>query len=180
MLRRSALILLPLALGACAPSLLYPNAGTADGLFLQAATGSNLFEIQSSQLALTKSNTAAIRAFAQQMITDHTTAQNQVNTLAASRNVPLPRVLPPELQLKITTLNTLSGAAFDAAYAREQVLGHQLSISLHQNEQTAGRDPAVVAYAAEKLPVITAHLQEAQALLTATTAAPAPATPSAP
>ncbi|MBB5235638.1 DUF4142 domain-containing protein [Deinococcus budaensis] len=174
--RRSALILLPLALGSC--TLMAPNAGTADGLFLQAATGSNLFEIQSSQLALSKSNTAAIRAFAQQMITDHTTAQNQVNTLAAARNVPLPKVLPPELQLKITTLNTLSGAAFDAAYAREQVLGHQLSISLHQNQQTAGRDPAVVAYAAEKLPVITGHLQQAQALLTATPAAPA--TPSAP
>lgn len=174
MLRRPAALLAPLLLASCAPSLLAPNANTADGLFLQAVTGSNLFEIQSAQVALTKSNTQAVRAYAQRMIEDHTAAQNQVTALATTRNVPLPRVLPPELQLKITTLNSLGGAAFDAAYARENVVSHQLTVSILQNEQTAGQDPAVVAFATQQLPVVVAHLAAAQALVVP---APAPQAP---
>jgi len=175
MLKRSVL-LLPLALASCAPTLLAPNANTVDGLFLQATTGDNLFEIQSSQLALTKTNTPAVRAYAQRMIDHHVPAQNQVNTLAAARRVPLPRALPPELQIKINTLTTLSGAAFDRAYLNEQVVSHQLALSVGLNEQTAGRDPAVVALAAQLQPIIAAHLRDALALGgTAPSAAPAPA-----
>lgn len=163
MLKRSAL-LLPFALAACAPSMMTPNAGNADGLFLQAVTGSNLFEIQSSQVALQKSTTPAVRAYAQQMIGEHTTAQNQVAALAAARRVPLPPTLPPELQLKVNTLSGLSGAAFDAAYIQEQILSHQFTVSIFQNELTAGRDAQVVAFANQNLPLIQRHLQEAQAL----------------
>ncbi|WP_102125898.1 DUF4142 domain-containing protein [Deinococcus planocerae] len=164
MLKRSAALLLPFALAACAPSMMAPNASTADGLFLQAVTGSNLFEIQSSQVALQKSNTAAVRAYAQQMINEHTTAQNQVAALAAARRVPLPTALPPELQLKVTTLSGLNGADLDAAYIREQILSHQFTVSIFQNQQTAGRDAEVVAFANQNLPLIQRHLQEAQAL----------------
>lgn len=164
MLKRSAALLLPFVLAACAPSMMAPNASTADGLYLQAVTGSNLFEIQSSQVALQKSNTPAVRAYAQQMISDHTTAQNQVAALAAARRVPLPPALPPELQLKVNTLSGLSGAAFDAAYIQEQTLGHQFTVSIFQNELTAGRDAEVVAFANQNLPTIQQHLQAAQAL----------------
>ncbi|MEF2276841.1 DUF4142 domain-containing protein [Deinococcus sp. YIM 134068] len=164
MSKRSAALLLPFVLAACAPSLTAPNASTADGLFLQAATGSNLFEIQSSQVALQKSNTPAIRTYAQQMINEHTTAQNEVAALASARRVPLPPALPPELQLKVTTLSGLNGAEFDAAYIREQTLSHQLTVSVFQNEQTAGRDAGVLAFANKNLPLIQRHLQEIQSL----------------
>ncbi|MPY66331.1 DUF4142 domain-containing protein [Deinococcus sp. SDU3-2] len=181
MLRSSALVLLPLALGSC--TMMAPNATTVDGLFLQSVTGSNLFEIQSSQVALNRSTNAQVRTFAQQMINEHTTAQAQVAALASARGVPLPKALPPELQLKVNTLNTLTGSAFDVAYLREQVLGHQFTISIFQNEQTAGRDAGVVAFATQNLPLIERHFQEAQTLLATAqsqTAPAAPATPSTP
>lgn len=81
--KRPAVLLLPLFLAGCAPSMLAPNAGSADGLFLQAVTGSNLLEIQSSQVALQKSNTAAVPASAQQTFSEHTTAQNQLQEAQA-------------------------------------------------------------------------------------------------
>lgn len=180
MRKLAALIFTPALLVSCAPMMLAPNASTADGLFLQSVTGSNLFEIQSSQVALTKSNTPAVRAYAQMLIDHHTTAQNQVNTLAAARAVPLPKTLPPELQLKVTTLGDLNAASFDAAFLQEQVLAHQLTLSLIQNERTAGKDTAVVALADQLSPVIQQHLQEAQTLLGAAPApvpAPVPASP---
>ncbi|WP_216328155.1 DUF4142 domain-containing protein [Deinococcus aestuarii] len=177
MLKRSAsALILPLALASCAPSMTAPNASTVDGLFLQAATGDNLFEIQSSQLALTKTNTPAVRAYAQRMIDHHVPAQDQVAALAATRRVPLPTALPPELQIKLNTLGTLSGAAFDTAYLNEQVLSHQLALSVGLNERSAGRDAQVVALAAGLQPIIAGHLQDALALGgAAPSAPPAPA-----
>ncbi|MFC4639431.1 DUF4142 domain-containing protein [Deinococcus hohokamensis] len=145
--------------------MMAPNASSVDGLFLQAVTGSNLFEIQSSQVALTKTNTPAVRAYAQMLIDHHTMAQTQVNTLAASRGVLLPKVLPPELQLKVTTLAGLNAASFDAAFLQEQVVAHQMTLSLIQNERTAGKDAAVMALANQQAPIIQQHLQQAQTLL---------------
>ncbi|THF69739.1 DUF4142 domain-containing protein [Deinococcus sp. Arct2-2] len=157
-----------------------PDASTVDGLFLQAVTGSNLFEIQSSQAILTKSNSAAVKAYAQRMIDHHTAAQAQVVTVAAPRGVTVPPMLPPDLQLEVTALNELPASApVDQAYLKEQVLGHQLALSILQNQQTAGKDAGVTALATDQVPVVTQHLQEAQALLASTTApaTPAPATP---
>ncbi|MFC4425286.1 DUF4142 domain-containing protein [Deinococcus navajonensis] len=165
MRKLAALIFAPVLLASCAPSMMAPNASSVDGLFLQAVTGSNLFEIQSSQVALTKTNTPAVRAYAQMLIDHHTMAQGQVNTLAASRRVLLPKVLPPELQLKVSTLANLNGASFDAAFLQEQVVAHQMGLSLMQNELTAGKDAAVMALATQQTPVIQQHLQQAQTLL---------------
>lgn len=181
--KRLTPLLLPALLASCSPAMMSmgspTNASTVDGLFLQAITGSNLFEIQSSQAILTKSNSAAVKAYAQKMIDHHTAAQAQVATVAAPRGVPLPTMLPPDLQLKVTALNELPAtAAVDQAYLQEQVLGHQLALSLLKNQQTSGKDAGVTALAKDQEPVVTQHLQEAQTLLTSTAApAPAPATP---
>lgn len=180
--KRLTPLLLPALLASCSPAMMsvgapMMNASTVDGLFLQAMTGSNLFEIQSSQAILTKSNSAAVKAYAQQMIDHHTAAQAQVVTVAAPRGVMLPAMLPPDLQLKVTALNELpASASVDQAYLKEQVLGHQLALSILQNQQTAGKDAGVTALATDQVPVVTQHLQEAQALLASTTP-PAPATP---
>lgn len=164
-MRKRTTLLLPLVLSACAPALTAPNASGADGLFLQAVTGSNLFEIQSSRVALSASTTPAVRSYAQMLLDDHLAARNQVAALALTRGVPLPKALPPELQLKVVTLSGLNSAAFDAAYLQEQVLAHQLTLSLIQNERTAGRDPSVTAFAERQAPVIQGHLQRARTLL---------------
>ncbi|MFB9991277.1 DUF4142 domain-containing protein [Deinococcus oregonensis] len=182
--KRLTPLLLPALLASCSPAMMsmgspMTNASTVDGLFLQAISGSNLFEIQSSQTILTKSNSAAVKAYAQQMIDHHTAAQAQVATVAAPRAVILPAVLPPDLQLKVTSLNELpASASVDQAYLQEQVLGHQLALSLLKNQQTSGKDTGVTVLANDQVPVVTQHLQEAQALLASTAApAPAPATP---
>jgi putative membrane protein len=174
MRKLAALVLVPALLASCAPMMTAPNAGTADALFLQSVTGSNLFEIQSSEVALTKATAPAVRAYAQMLIEHHTTAQNEVSALALARGVLLPKALPPELQLKVTALSGLNAAAFDAAFLQEQVLAHQLTLSLIQNERAAGKDAAVVALADRQSPIIQQHLQQAQTLLVP---APAPTVP---
>ncbi|MFC6663470.1 DUF4142 domain-containing protein [Deinococcus multiflagellatus] len=78
------------------------------------------------------------------------------------------------MQLKVSALSGLNAAAFDAAYLQEQVVAHQMTLSLIQNERTAGKDAEVVALANAQAPIIQQHLDQAQALLRS------PASPSQP
>lgn len=170
----SAGLLLPLALAACAPMMADPATLSSDALFAQAATGSNLFEIQSSQLALQNASAASVKTFAQQMITDHTAAQNQLMGIAKTQNILLPTTLTPDKQLKLRNLAALSGAAFDSAYLTEQVLAHQLTLSVLQNELSAGANADLKGYASAQVPVVTGHLNMAQSMTQPTTT---PSTP---
>jgi predicted outer membrane protein len=52
-----------------------------DRLFLEAASGSNAFEVESSRIVVEKGSNAALKTFAQKMITDHTRVQQTVMTL---------------------------------------------------------------------------------------------------
>ncbi|WP_425145091.1 DUF4142 domain-containing protein [Deinococcus sp.] len=84
-MNRFPVLMIPLALAACTPVMSAADPATLnnpDFQFAQAATGSNLFEIQSSQLALTHSTSAPVRAFAQMLIADHTNAQTQLASLS--------------------------------------------------------------------------------------------------
>ena len=51
--------------------------------FVQMAAVGGLFEVQSSELATTAGQSAEVKAFAQQMITDHTKANQELQQLAA-------------------------------------------------------------------------------------------------
>src|SRR3569623_1990088 len=61
--------------------------------FSAKAAGAGDFEIQSSQLALTVSQNADIKAFAQMMIDDHTKAGGALKTAAATQGVTVPDAL---------------------------------------------------------------------------------------
>ena len=135
-----------------------------DVLFMEVATISNLAEIATSKLALQKSNNAAVRAFAQQMITDHTKAQAELNQLAASKGVNLTSKPGAAQRLQSDKLATLSGAAFDTMYKMVQVSGHQMTLDLIMTYRSIGKDAAVQAYAAKVQPVVAMHLEMAKAL----------------
>lgn len=60
-----------------------------DQLFAQAAMESNSFEVQSSQLALERSENEEVRNFAQRMIDEHTAAGERLSTVAQGMGLDL-------------------------------------------------------------------------------------------
>ena len=129
--------------------------------FTQRAASSDLFEIQSSQIALSRSQTPPIRQFAQMMINDHTRMSQQLMAAAQASGVPpmTPRLLPPHAAM----LRRLQMARnFDNAYAREQVAAHQMALRLHQNYAARGDAPALRSVASAAVPVVSQHLQMAR------------------
>src|SRR4051795_3176772 len=106
---------------ALAPSA---SASVDDHLFAVNATRANVAEVAAARLALDKSDTAAVRAYARKMIADHTAAQKKLAAIAKDTGTTLP-TQPSKLQrAEAARLSRLSGDTFDSAYLRRQVSDH--------------------------------------------------------
>lgn len=100
-------------------------ASSADQTYVQNAAASDIFEIESSKLALQKATLPSIKTYAQMMIDEHTKSTNELKPAAQAAGIALPTTLPADVQAKLTTLQGLSGAAFDKQYLADQRAGHQ-------------------------------------------------------
>ena len=132
--------------------------------FAMMSASGNMFEIQSSQLALQASQNQLVRQFAQLMIRDHGTLMNRMAPVAASLGLdPASMPLAPHHQQMIDQLRAAgSGPAFDQAYAQAQMMSHQESLTLHQNYAANGDNPQLRTLAGEAVPVIQQHLNHIQ------------------
>ena len=140
------------------------NLTNQDNDFFKQITIGNQTEIQSSQLALTQSQSPSVKTFAQHMIDDHQKAGGKVFALAARKGVNPPTQLDTLHTKMIDALKDKSGVDFDKAYADLQVTAHKETISDDQNEIDNGTDPDVKALASELLPTLKMHLDMAKQL----------------
>jgi putative membrane protein len=129
------------------------------------AGAGDLYEIQSSQLALEKSRTEAVRSFAQMMIEHHRMTTKQVTDAAKTAGLaPAAPALEPDQATMIAQLQGLSGSAFDRAYIDQQKTAHQKALALHQTYARSGDAPALKAAAAGAVPIIERHIAALRAL----------------
>ncbi len=143
-----------------------PNRLTKES-FMQQAAASDLFEIQTGEMAAQKGTMNDVKTFGQLLVTDHTMTSNQLKTLAQQIGVTLPTTLPQDKQERKTRLEGLTGAAFDKEFANMQVVAHQEAIALYERAEDEVEDDQVENFAEGVLPHLRMHLQEAQRLVEA-------------
>lgn len=164
----SALLLLPIV--ACAgpmpppPAPVPPPLSSVDQTFLTAAAQGGLAEIAEAQLALKMSHSTAIQKFANEMVSDHTSADQQLTALAAKKSVTLPTTPSDMQQQQANALSQTTGRHFNHDYVSDQVEDHQTMLTLYQQEAANGVDPDVKAFAQSGTSLISHHLEEANAL----------------
>ena len=123
------------------------------------AAASNLFEIQSSRLALQKSRNPAVRRFAKRMIADHTALAARMNAMLARNGMrPPPPVLDPAHRYLLRQLAATPAPAFDRAYLGQQLNAHVQAVNLLSGYERRGASPVLRSAAANALPVIEHHL----------------------
>lgn len=123
-----------------------------------------LAEIQLSQLALERSDNAQVTAYAQMMIDDHTSANQQIQAQAQASGVSLPDEPNPAQQALAEHLSALTGVDFDKAYMNHNVLGHEVAVAQAEGQAQNGSDAAVAALAATLEPTLRMHREHAEAL----------------
>ena len=86
----------------------------------------NLLDIEAAKQALQKSKNDGVRTFAQQMVGDHTTVNNQALALVKKLNDnPTSQSLKKQADATRNKLASLNGAAFDKAYVDNEVAYHK-------------------------------------------------------
>ena len=130
--------------------------------FVTEAANGDMLEIESSKLVAAKGD-ARDKAFAEQMIKDHTATSAELKALVVSGKVPaeLPAALDKAAGAK---LDKLSGADFTKAYEDMQLAAHKDAVSLFERYAKGGDNATLQAFAAKTLPHLREHLKMAEDL----------------
>lgn len=135
--------------------------------FVKKASVSNLFEIQSSELALERAKDPEVKQFAQQMIDDHTKASNNLKTSLQNTKIEKDAVatnLDAEHQTKLSDLRDEEGDAFDQKYLDLQVKAHDEAVTLFRNFAENGDDKTLKQFATATLPTLEMHQEHVNKL----------------
>jgi putative membrane protein len=135
-----------------------PGTATASAAaYLAAAASIDLFEIQSSQLALTRSRNAKHREFAAMMIRAHNGTAAQLSLAGRRLNLLPAAALLPRHQGMLAEL--AASGDFDAVYHRQQVAVHEAALRLHGDFATRGDSPTLRPVARNAAPIVRSHLE---------------------
>lgn len=128
--------------------------------FAQMATSSGMFEVQSSQLAMSRAQSNDVRWFAQRMVQDHQQANQELMSLAAANNIQIQQRMAERHQRMMDELNTAPpGPDFDQRYMRIQALAHEEAVSLFSSYAQNGENADLRAFASRTLPILQQHQQ---------------------
>ncbi len=134
--------------------------------FVEQAALSDMYEIGAAKLALGRSRSAAIKAFAQSMIGAHEATSAKLTAVAAKITppAPLPSALDKPHATMMEELQKATSDKFDALYLDQQTQAHRAALGLMSSYATHGADPALKSFAAETRPKIQEHLEAASKL----------------
>jgi putative membrane protein len=133
--------------------------------YVAAAGASDMFEIQSSQVALQKSTNPDVKAFAQMMVDHHT--KTTADLMAAAKQAglnPPPPALPADKARMIAALQSASPGAFNEMYMKGQVAGHEEALAIHTGYADKGDSAPLKAAAAKTAPIVSSHLERARTI----------------
>jgi putative membrane protein len=141
-----------------------PSLSTTDANFVNTVGMGGHAEVQFGQVAQAQATRTEVRAFAAQMVSDHTAAGNELAALAQQKQMTPPSDMDLNHKAKYDQLSKISGSEFDRVYIQGQVEDHTAVVNAFQTEITSGTDADVKAFAQKYLPTVQHHLEMARVL----------------
>ena len=146
-------------LGANATAAVNDDAG-----FAAAIAASDLYEIESAELAADKASNADVKAFAQHLRTDHEKSTAELKSAAGTANITVTPALDSEKQAMLNRLRALSDAEFDREFVNQQKTAHQKALALLQSYANSGGNEALKTFAAKTATAVKGHLDHANTI----------------
>jgi putative membrane protein len=128
----------------------------------------NQVDIDAGNLAATSASNADVKAFGQQMVTDHTGVNKSATELVTKLKVtPEPNATSRSLKeggdKNVANLKSLKGAAFDRAYIDHEVAYHQQVLdALDKTLIPGAKNEELKALLVKVRPAFVAHLEHAK------------------
>ncbi|HEX7934913.1 MAG TPA: DUF4142 domain-containing protein [Paraburkholderia sp.] len=144
------------------------GAGPTDPQIAAIVVTANQVDIDAGKLAESRSKSSDVKAFAKQMVTDHTAVNKSAGDLVHKLNV-TPEDNATSQSLKqggdsnLAALKQLKGAAFDRAYIDHEVTYHQTVIdALDKTLIPSAKNEELKALLVKVRPAFVAHLEHAK------------------
>lgn len=129
------------------------NAPDIQESFLQKTVRTHAFELQTSRLALERTNTPAVRSMAEQIIADRTKQKDELAVLLKARGITEPSAaLEPEQIQEIKLMQGVQNDDFDRIYVNAMSNAKTDSIASYRAFSASGSPSEVRAWAAKTLP----------------------------
>lgn len=131
--------------------------------FIQSVAWSDLFEIQSSQMALSD---PSLKVFASRMIADHQKTSAELKQLVSANNMATtpPASVDDTHKRKLDTLHGLHGDDFVRQYRKDQISAHEDALSLFRRYAKSGENEALKKWVGDTIPTLEEHLKMAESL----------------
>ncbi|QCR21720.1 DUF4142 domain-containing protein [Pontibacter sp. SGAir0037] len=132
--------------------------------FVQRAAASDMFEIETGEMAEDMAEREDVRTFGQMIVNDHTESSTILMAMANQKNLPVPTALPQDKMEMRNRLAGMTGTEFDMEFMTQQVAAHQEAVALYEQAEDELQDTELRNFAAATLPVLREHLEHAQML----------------
>lgn len=134
------------------------NLARSDRNFLEKAAQSGLKEVSVSQGVLNRITNPQVKQFAEMMVSEHSRANAELMTLAASKGVTL-----PAKETKFADKWSKKTDEVDEDYMEEMVDDHDNAVKLYE-KAAKSEDAEIAAFARKTLPKLQQHFAQAKEL----------------
>jgi len=127
--------------------------------FLARTVAASVFEVESSRLALGKSRSSDVRAFADRVIADRTLADDTFDKAVVEAKLAVPTdQMDPSQRLVVQDLKTKNATAFDEQYVQTQYTASVETVEMFRAYAAGGDNARLQQFARDLLPVLREQL----------------------
>jgi len=135
-----------------------------DSTFAMEAASGGMMEVEAGNMAQQNASSQRVKDFGAMMVRDHSQANNELKSLASSRNMMLPDSMSKKHRDHLTAMGKMTGKSFDKHYMSMMMNDHNKDISNFEKTSKSATDADLKAFAAKTLPVLKMHLDSVKAI----------------
>lgn len=146
-----------------APATAVAAVAEGDRTFAEKAASAGLAEVAITKHTMDKAASTEVKSLAEHLYKDHSKANDELKTIAASKGIPLPAAPQGEKKAEVDQLTALTGTDLDRTVLPKLATSHRESIKLFEREASEGSDAELKAFASKTLPTLREHLKMVEA-----------------
>lgn len=135
-----------------------------DEMFVKTAASSGMHEVELGKIAADKAKNEDVKTFAQQLVKDHTKANEGLKTAAKAANIAVPDEMLEKHKKHVEMFRNYKGTNFDQDFLKHEVADHTEAVALFTRASKEAKNRELKDFATKTLPVLQQHLEQAKKL----------------
>jgi putative membrane protein len=135
-----------------------------DTSFVKMAASDGMHEVELGKIGAAQAKNDDVKKFAQQMVKDHSQANEELKAAAKAANIAVPEKLDEKHQKHVDAFKNYKGTNFDGDYMKHMVADHAQAVALFTRASKEAKHKELKDFATKTLPTIQGHLEQAKKL----------------